>query len=70
LPESASSSAATTPTRPLTAFLASQGTQPAGYHASILIDEVSFTDLRFRQILATGDYAPQPSGPGPVEGSS
>jgi regulator of replication initiation timing len=53
----------------LTAFLASQGTQNPGYHASILIDDVSFTELRFRQFLADGN-APQPPGPRPSEGAS
>ena len=53
----------------LTAFLASQGTPNPGYHASILIDDVSFTELRFRQLLADGN-APQPPDPRPSEGAS
>jgi hypothetical protein len=49
-------------------FLDQPGTQNPGYHASILIDEVSFTELRFRQLLADGE-TPQPSGPRPSDGA-
>jgi hypothetical protein len=53
----------------LTTYLATQGTQNPGYQASILIDEVSFTELRFRQLLADGSAARPPS-PRPSEGAS
>ena len=53
----------------LTSFLAGQATQNPDYHASVLIDEVSFTELRFRQLLADGD-TPKPPGPRPSEGAS
>lgn len=45
------------------------GDPEPGYHASILIDEVSFTELRFRQLLCDGN-APQPPGPRSSEGAS
>lgn len=51
----------------LTSFLASQGTQNPRYRASTLVDEVSFTELRFRQLLADGDA---PGRQAPSEGAS
>lgn len=52
----------------LAAFLASQGA-PA-YHACNLIDEVSFTELRFRQLLAGNGTLQPRSGPRPDQGAS
>jgi hypothetical protein len=52
----------------LAAFLASQGA-PA-YHAGNLIDEVSFTELRFRQLLAGNGTTQQLPGSGPDQGAS
>jgi hypothetical protein len=45
----------------LAAFLASRGTQFPGHDASILTDELSFTALSFRSLLAATDDGHQRS---------